>query len=407
MKKIVGFFIAGIMAANLFAQQAGHIKITLVGAQCNRETWDDALQLDGKGDEVFFHFDFVLAAQNGSPKLNYDKRTDIYGDKTNANWSNRVKVGSAVDLFGNNMGGIKGGDKFTCNDLMGEYDMEASDVLSIIPTVWEWDGGPDIVTSFTSTLNSLSAPIANKAVQIAASISPALGDISNYIISSASMVLPGFTNVFSTIFGKAGDRPVGMASDGFFGPKTILIKTSWLQTLVNSNFGYGPGVIAVNYNEEALDNTRDHGNYSILIKFEFIPKTYTPVMGVKGTPPQPQLAAPAITIIDPAKPNNTDKRNLLGTWVGTSGSGQNSGPDYYAITLSKDGTFKQLNQKGEVLGTGSYKFDNNQFTAFYDNVWLKNITTTGTISGNELSGTWGLNGAASGSGKWVVIRKIN
>jgi hypothetical protein len=81
MKKIFCFLIAIISVINLSAQQAGHLTLTLKAVQCNRETADDILQLDGKGDEVFFNFASIWTNGNGGQKAPlFAKRTKTYGD---------------------------------------------------------------------------------------------------------------------------------------------------------------------------------------------------------------------------------------------------------------------------------------------------------------------------------------
>src|SRR6478735_1869291 len=118
MKKIITLAILAITLNTTFAQ-SGRIKVYFVGFECYRETWDDILQSDGKGDEVFFNFAFTLGDKNGNSKLSYEKRTPVYGDATGP-FSNRISVGSCVDAFGNKKGGIKAGDTYRCNDLIGE-----------------------------------------------------------------------------------------------------------------------------------------------------------------------------------------------------------------------------------------------------------------------------------------------
>lgn len=107
MKKIIAaaLITALITSANA---QSGRIRISFAGFDCYRETWDDILHMDGKGDEVFFTFNFTLADKNGGSKLSYEKRTAVYGDATGS-FSNRISVGSWVDAFGNNRGGYQSG----------------------------------------------------------------------------------------------------------------------------------------------------------------------------------------------------------------------------------------------------------------------------------------------------------
>jgi hypothetical protein len=81
MKKIITLAILSIIVNVLFAQ-GGRIKVYFAGFDCYRETWDDILHGDGKGDEVFFNFAFTLGDKSGNSKLSYEKRTAVYGDAT-------------------------------------------------------------------------------------------------------------------------------------------------------------------------------------------------------------------------------------------------------------------------------------------------------------------------------------
>ena len=54
-----------------------------------------------------------------------------------------------MDLFGNNKGGIKAGDNYRCNDLIGEYDMAEGDILTVILSGWEHDPISDNSIAFT------------------------------------------------------------------------------------------------------------------------------------------------------------------------------------------------------------------------------------------------------------------
>jgi hypothetical protein len=437
MKRIITAFFLCLGALGSMAQQGGRIRITLVGAQCNKETQDDVLQLDGKKDELFFNFNFVLADRTGNPKLVYQKRTKVYGDN-NGVFSNRIKAGSARDLFGNNLGGVQGGDIFYCNELMGEYDMAGDDVLSITPTIWEWDGGSDILAAFTNTMNTLTRPISTKAVQLAGGIAPAAGNVANIIFNADQLLLPSFTDVFATVFGKAGDRPIGMAPNGSFGPKQVVLKPTYIQTVVNSNLGYGLGVLSVNYDEEALGNTRDHGNYTILVKLEYMPAPGAPSPPAPAPPPHSAAGVPpppprnTASVPPPPPPANNGgvyapppppiRRlssvgtlatnvpfSIAGTWAGTYVNGNVSTPNYYySFRLNADGSMQLLDANGNVTANGSYKFVNNQLTATYTytNAASGSYSVVAAPDANgALTGTWGSGNNVSGGGKWTMTKK--
>src|SRR4051794_38169990 len=165
MKQLIIAIIFLSLSFHGSSQQAGRVKVSFAGFKCLRETADDILQLDGKGDEVFLRFFFTVADSNGNMKLKYSNQTDTYGDNYGP-FGNRVNAGSAVDLFGNLRGGIKGGDNFSCNNIIGEYDLAAGDVLTVVPTIWEWDPGPSLATSFDATIDGAYTIINQKASDI-------------------------------------------------------------------------------------------------------------------------------------------------------------------------------------------------------------------------------------------------
>ena len=187
MKKIILLCIFTIVVNALFAQ-GGRIRISFMGFECYRETWDDILQTDGKGDEVFFNFSFLLADKNGNSKLSYEKRTAVYGDATGP-FSNRISAGSCVDLFGNKKGGIKAGDTYRSNDLIGEYDMAESDIITIVPTAWEHDPISDNSIAFTSILKGFYNSINQKVAPIMIGFNILTGNLGAVVYHSGSLGL--------------------------------------------------------------------------------------------------------------------------------------------------------------------------------------------------------------------------
>lgn len=202
--------IALLFLSILAHAQAGRIRISFAGFDCYRETWDDILQTDGKGDEVYFNFGFSLASKTGYTKLKYEKRTPVYGDAT-GRFSNRISAGSCTDLFGNAMGGIKAGDIFRCNDIIGEFDMENGDFLTIVPTAWEQDPISDNLNSFTSTMGSFYAAMNQRLGPLMTGFNIATGNIKGIIFQTTAL---GVSKIMAGgdqgELGKPGTRPIGM-----------------------------------------------------------------------------------------------------------------------------------------------------------------------------------------------------
>src|ERR1700741_989411 len=76
MKKMIAVALTFFITGHLLAQ-AGRIKITFLGFKCYRETWDDILDMDGRGDEVFFQFSISRADQRGNVRQKFDRQTSF------------------------------------------------------------------------------------------------------------------------------------------------------------------------------------------------------------------------------------------------------------------------------------------------------------------------------------------
>jgi hypothetical protein len=395
MKKLVLLTVL-VIATQASRAQGGRIKVYFAGFDCIRETWDDILQSDGKGDEVFFNFSFLMADRNGNAKLSYEKRTPVYGDATGP-FSNRVSVGSCVDLFGGARGGIKGGDTYRCNDLIGEYNIADGDVLAIMPTGWEFDPIADNSASFFSTLKGTYDAVARTIGPVGIVLNLAAGNLGGVIQSGIAL---GIAHIPAGgdqgELGKAGTRPLGMLKYGGFSPEVVRVNTAVLPTLVSNNLGYGPGVIAVKYDEVANGNLRDHGIYVILLRLEYtasaapppppppssnpttapasVPKSTTfvkqtsPATGISAPPPPPSSASAA-----------------AGNWTGTWGNGESTGPNYYSFRLGSDGSMDLLDAGGTVIARGTYTVSGTAVSGSY--TYTNNnamFSWAATISGTQM-----------------------
>lgn len=402
MKKLF-YLIVFIVTANTVLAQAGRIRISFVGFDCYRETWDDILHTDGKGDEVFLNFNCVLGDRYGKTLLSYDKRTPVYGDAS-GQFSNRINVGSWTG-FGHT-GGIKQGDTYRCNDVIGEYDMADGDNLTLIPTMWEHDPIADNSASFFSTLRNTYATITQKSAPY----------INTYHAITANWVWLIINAVNFDIsktkpagdqgeFGRAGTRPLGMEKNGDFSPKLVLLGTNYLTRLSNSDMGYGKGVIAVNYDEVALGNVRDHGNYNILIKVEFFPtQNTTNTTSSSGTTNNTTYKTTTpLTNKTINMGTTTTSTVIAGVWKGTYGMGTNNNPNFYSFQLNADGTMQVLDASGRSIAAGTYSYGNNQLNGTYKYNGTNNaFSFAATLSGTQLNGTWGSGANVNGGGRWVM-----
>jgi len=394
MKKLICFILILATVPPIMAQ-SGRIRISFAGFDCYRETWDDILHADGKGDEVYFNFGFSLADKNGNSKLSYEKRTGVYGDATGP-FSNRISAGSYVDLFGNNKGGIKAGDTYRCNTIVGEYDMADGDILTIVPTGWEHDPIADNSASFFSTMKGFYNSINQKLAPIMIGFNVLTGNLGGIIYQAGSL---GISKINAGgnqgELGKTGTRPLGMEKYGDFSPKLVVVNTPNLNTICNSDMGFGKGVIGVNYDEVAVGNSRDHGNYTILLRIEFFPNQNATAA------PAPSSSTGSTGIKKLEVPANTS--SIAGTWKGTWGSGTNNSPNFYSFRFNADGSMSLLDAQGNTTATGKYSWANNQLTVTYTyNNNSGTYSAIGSLSNNQLNGTWGAGTNGSGAGKWVM-----
>jgi hypothetical protein len=453
MKKLLVFVFLAFIAVTSFGQ-SGRIRVSFVGFECIRETWDDILQSDGKGDEVHFNFGFTLASRQGATLQKHEKRTPVYGDNSGP-FSNRVNAGSAVDLFGGAKGGIKAGDVFRCNDIVAEYPMNDGDILTIIPTAWEYDPIADNMNAFTSTMAGLYNSINQRVAPVMAGLSLLAGDLGGVIYHGTNF---GITKMRAGgdqgELGKPGTRPIGMEKYGDFVPKVVAFNTKNISMICNSNYGYGNGIIAVKYDEVEVGNQRDHGIYNILLKFEFVSSgpvaannnsggSYVPPpapssgSGTRtGTPPPPsngsyvpppantggsyvspppaaanaqirQVATPvnATVINQNVKTINAVSAGVAGTWVGNFGTGANYNGAYCSFRFNSDGTMQVLGNDKNVAASGTYKLENNNLSGTYIKPSGEIISFNGKFENNAITGTYGAGTNSSNQGSWRVTKQ--
>jgi hypothetical protein len=115
----------------------GKYRISISGFTVNHQTDDDFLQLDGKGDEVYFSIQILKTDPSGTLNTSWQAsklvETPVIGDKNG--FPDRIAAGSASDL-----GGLRTGDQVRLPTPFVLWEGTLSGGLLITPTVWEWDG---------------------------------------------------------------------------------------------------------------------------------------------------------------------------------------------------------------------------------------------------------------------------
>jgi hypothetical protein len=401
MKKC--FLIAVLMAQiGLYAQQPGNgkVKIYLRTISCIKESSDDILDFDGKGNEVFVTLFYSVAASNGTTRYINKITSAVYGDVNGR--PGRYKAGTA-----GNSGGIKAGDVIYANpnteammptgderfkgQFMFDAELGPTDIITVVPVLWEWDSdAKNTQNSFESFLsgsfNSINVHTAPIAQRFNTASSPFI-----YSDGTNCIDLAGMSRILQGVNGFDGNRPLGMALNGTYNPNMFVMN----QTILNnwrSVTDLYKEECRFNYNESYLGNTRDHGNYDITIHIDY-------------TPPVNTTAAPVKIF---KRPNTVITINpvVTGIWKGTWGYGDNSTTNFLSYQLNNDGTMLLLSQVGATEARGTYTFGNNILTASYSYLGGGAIAASGVYdpSTGKLTGTWGHNNSATDGGKWVLIK---
>lgn len=236
----------------------GTYRLTINGFRVRSATWDDALQLDGKGDEVYVNLQAELLDKQ---KNTLDPRTPPDGNSTNSmgdtnGYPNRTKAGTMSP-----QGGIKDGD--TCPSSTpwalngspvpdnlplnaGTFALtQGQDKLVVTPTIWEWDlgGSDDAVRNWTGWLEKTSQGVTglfgSKAAGVQKAIDVGLGAVTSSL----------------DLFGHAATRPIGeqKSADGksyVFNPWVISLDYETAEQMAKQDDGKGPGVKTLVYKDD-------------------------------------------------------------------------------------------------------------------------------------------------------------
>ena len=322
MKKLLlSIIIVTVFAAGSFAQVRDHVRISWVGFNCNSGTSDNMLELDGKGDEIFIQCNWVMANNNNSTEFEGKYRSPIHGDvNRHSGW---IQAGSRSDK-----GGIQSGDQYRCNTAIGEFDISDGEVLTVVPTIWEWDGNQDDINGFLDFFGGNVNFIKDRAMQQSRSFAQSSGNDLQCVMDMSKVNISPFSMAVNAILGQADDRPIGMNAAGKFSPKSFVLTTNMIRQITQRNLGYGLGVMQLDYDENKLGNTRDHGAYTILIKFEYLGSTGTPITGTVPST-APHYVPPATTTGTASNGNGSTAAHYVPPPV-TNGAGNNaSAPSRY------------------------------------------------------------------------------
>jgi hypothetical protein len=253
-------------------------RVTINGFKVIHQTLDDALERDGRGDEVYFLSQWRLTEGDRTLRSSELLRSRVMGDANGR--SDRVQAGSARPgvlsiLSGGMVGGLLTGDTFP-NDpsvlsgspmvdrapmLLFDGELTSSQVLVVVPTIWEQDGPDDLLTSIGRALN-LVLDNGARSVRFAPEYPGLLGRI-----LATEGDLGSDVHVGLGIFGDPRDRPIGMSlgrDSYFFSPQRLRFSFADADEASRTSFGYGTGVIPITYR----DANALQGNYTIFVQIK-------------------------------------------------------------------------------------------------------------------------------------------
>jgi hypothetical protein len=240
----------------------GRYRVLVEGFSVSAQTWDNVLQSDGKGDEVFLSARVAYMDRNGkdlAPRTEF--RSATMGD-TNG-FSSRVRAGTASD-----QGGIVSGNtfpdpldltafgpatspSFTPPLTLWEGDLvQGRQAVVITPSIWEWDGSGDVFGGWLQWAQTALPKIAGSIGTIVGG-----GNASDVVKKATQLGLDVLT-VFNDpgLIGKPGDRPIGTTKnvDGkyVFVPQVVLLNYDRAQALIQQKINGVSGLFTLHFQDD-------------------------------------------------------------------------------------------------------------------------------------------------------------
>lgn len=229
----------------------------------NHETWDDALERDGKRDEVSFSRVAFLHNRTGSRVLSDSQPfTQTSGESP----PNAQRAGHA-----SSRGGLQTGDDILLPPvtLFSEELIQGESAATIIVSAWEMDGPHDLYQPYQFFLENSEPDMARVAMSTLGN-SPQTAKLVREWDNSFTGGGGGFPTTLVVLedgpgLGAPNDRPIGMIRNGnrlYFIPKLIILNFDNATLAAQTNEGSGLGVIKINY----VDDQKLAGNYTLFLK---------------------------------------------------------------------------------------------------------------------------------------------
>ena len=248
----------------------GRFRVVLCGWKCLRESVDHALEVDGKGDEVWLTIRLQVPGQEKPVVI----RTKTMGDVNDK--SGRVQAGSRSDK-----GGIKTGDVFPSEPFAPPAALpitgwtaesqpnlpfvlwegtltEGQSALDLEVSIWEDDEGG--AKDWNQFLRFLNAPLVQDGLK-SVTILERQGDLGVKVQIDAS----GIGDLMKSVFGCAADRPIGL-------PKRIVFTHGEAKKLSESpaRADLPAGVAPLEFNDSEVKEYSNVGHYQVWVRVQRI-----------------------------------------------------------------------------------------------------------------------------------------
>jgi hypothetical protein len=254
---------------------SGRYRVSIVGFVCANETRDDIFAWDGLSDEIRLNVETQVVDRDRELLLQGQAQTRVMGSVNGDDWRRiRVQAGTA-DRFG----GVRTGDSVPSSPayaprtdpanpelpfLLFEGDLiQGMNAVTVIPTIWEVDGGAGLWPRFQSALAAALPSIITSTATLAGGpgAGTAIAPAAEATIGAIDRLMTGIRG------GDGGDRVIGIHGETF-SPRVIRLNYDIAELALRTRIG-GPapaGIIPIVYRDEGDLN----GNYTLYVKIERI-----------------------------------------------------------------------------------------------------------------------------------------
>ena len=263
-------------------------RITINGFRVDRETMDDPLQRDGKGDEIYFAVYVAEYNSKNGQRLRSDVvRTPVFGDKSGFPAPTRVLAGTAGDT-----GGIRRGDVYPAANpgvrtrapsrldipyIVWEGELAAGENhLALIPSIWEWDDDAGGFNAWSDSLRS-GAPEARYQLQLALQQAVAEKRFTGW--PGAHLNPPSFWGRSDAVPSVVGDRLIGLLAPApgdvryRYGDRAFAINREYAEAELTKTAytSLPPGVFSIRFTDDPALGSQFGGDYTLYLQVERLP----------------------------------------------------------------------------------------------------------------------------------------